>query len=302
MNGQERCRAAAQQSAVAYLKMKRGSGRFVLWVEGPDDCVVLQRFAAPACDVRELSGKDYVGSAVRAANAARLSGFIGRVDRDFDDSKSEVMPARVAVISRRFTDLEASMLALNAHDVIADFVRREHRDSLPWLMPSDGLGALDMLASSIVAPIGALRKTWTGQRQSLDHLAHPVEVLMELMAPRQVPLPVDLARVLAKSGGLTGPDADRIASDAHRVYTSSDPWKLVRGKDMVRALAVVLSQAPRGMCYYDSWDEVRIERELKGKVGTLFSYEILRSAGTVEELAAVLAPVGESIDLYLARE
>ena len=295
----EVCQATNRRNAVARLRMARSTGNYVLWVEGPDDCVVLERFAAPCCRVYELSGKSYVLRAVREALVARppLDGFVGLVDRDFDDLHNDPLPARLAIVSSTYADLEASMLSSGAGALLTDLVRREHRESIPWLNAAAGAGPLDSLAATIVAPVGALRSVWNGRHGKIEEPRHPVDDLLDLLQPGQSPTQETL--VMALKLRVNPDEAVRIAAAAIKVYTGANPWHLVRGKDMVRAIATVLSAHPEA-CYYERDNANRLVQKIQEKVITLFDFEVLKSAGTFQQIAKVLDRVGEPLVRYLS--
>ena len=298
MRADERCQKARHDSVVAYLRMKRGSGKYVLWVEGPDDCVVLERFAAPGCSVKDLAGKKFVIRAVKEALAARLDGFLGLVDRDFDHLHQEPAPLRLALISRKYSDLESSMLAHAADELLADLIRKDFRGSIEWLSEQGVSSSLGQLAAFAVAPVGALRRAWIGRTDSIDYLRHPVDEALSRFAPGERPTAETLATVLVACSGLAGAECERISAEAMKLYRTSDPWQLVRGKDMVRAIAVVLSRRPEA-CFYSDADLRAIERKIQEKVVTLFDFEILHAAGTHAEMRSALEPVGECLSSYL---
>lgn len=295
---------AIANSAVAHLKMMRKAGRYVLWVEGPDDCVVFERFAASNCKVKDLYGKDYVIRAVREALALRPpeGGFLGIVDQDFDGIEiPELRPARLAVISCRYADLEASMLSTHAKEVIADLVRADGWDAIPWLAGRDHVDPLRRLVTEILAPIGAIRSRWTSHSRlpSIELAGNPIDQVMSQIGAGQGVVWESIRVMLC---GRVPRDSvhlvDQLMSDAARLVKSLDAWRLVRGKDLVRALAWLLSKNPSA-CFYQSDSIERLERRIQDKVVTLFDEEVLRAAGTLDQLGLALDAVGESPRLYL---
>jgi hypothetical protein len=304
MNGRTRFEEANRGAAIAHLRIKRSAGKYVLWVEGPDDCVVLERFAADCCCVKELSGRKWVQIAVQQANSARLDGFAGLVDRDFDDADPDTLPPRLAFISRRFNDLEAAMLACAGSEIISDLVRRESRTSINWLNGGRDESPLDLLATYPVAAVGALRKIWRGRTEDIARNCEPVDAMIARSRPGMPPTIEDIAKVVYETAGISSAAADAVACSAMRLYNEAPGWRLVRGKDMVRALACVFHDAGDA-CYFQfpgiephqkKW---RLAQKVHEKVIALFDFEVLRHAGTAEALRTALDPTGESVERFL---
>jgi hypothetical protein len=68
---------------------------------------------------------------------------------------------------------------------------------------------------------------------------------------------------------------------------------------MVRAIATVLSAHPAA-CYYERDNTTRLVQKIQEKVITLFDFEVLKSAGTLQQITKVLDRVGEPLVNYLS--
>lgn len=286
-------------SAIARLKFARNSGRFVMWVEGPDDCVVFERFSSDKCSVKELGGRKAVLRTVREALQARPAipgGFIGLIDRDFDDLAAEQLPGRVVPISARFNDLESAMLALTGTELLKDFVRKEHREAIPWLCKGKGENHLDQLARFVTAPIGAIRSNWDPRHGSIEAHVHPVDLLLRRTRPATRLDAAEVSDLLAEK--MPRSNAERLAQLACKAYEHPDPWRMTRGKDMVRAIALVLGDH-REACIYGEDGVGLLERRIQERVVTLYDPSVLHQAGTLEQIRRVVSPFQEKLADYL---
>lgn len=286
-----------EESAIARLRFARNSGRFVMWVEGPDDCVVFERFSSDKCSVKELGGRKAVLRTVREALQTRPAipgGFIGLIDRDFDNLAAEQLPGRVVAISERFNDLESAMLALTGAELLKDLVRKEHREAIPWLCK--GEDPLDLLARFVTAPIGAIRSNWDAQHGSIEANGHPVDLLLRRTLPETRLDSAELSDLLAEK--VPRLNAERLAQLAYRAYDHPDPWRITRGKDMVRAIAVVLGNH-REACTYGEDGAGLLERRIHERIVTLYDPFVLHQAGTLERIRRAICSFDEKLADYL---
>jgi hypothetical protein len=251
-----------------------------------------------------LSCKHDVRVAVKEAISARLGGFAGLVDRDFEDISPDTIVPRLAFISRRYNDLEACMLASTAGELMKDLVRRDAKSDIPWLSSDCFQTPAQLLVEWPVSVVGAIRKAWVGRTTKLDRNGYCIDSMIDLLAPCQEPTIEQVSKALSAAAGLGSSESDRIAADALRMRKRSEPWALVRGKDLVRAIAYVLSRAGDA-CYYPFGQDgapkaVEIfQRKIQERVVTLFDIEALRAAGTEEALRAALTTTDEPPDRYL---
>jgi hypothetical protein len=310
MRGADRFREVRSQNLANELVLGQSERTrhqsFTLIVEGPDDVRVFNGLTCPRrCVIRHVEGKrqviEQVGKAIRWGQSCRkdVSRFLGIIDRDFD-GHDEPLPARIAFLSRRFTDLESVVLAYRGDQIVGDLVHRSalNPDRGEWLFSRAADGTcLKRLVGEVVAPCGALRNNWPPALGRFNQ-----DLIDDLLRLRLTGGVLDAKSIEQALTRRIQDDqiARRLAdSAAHMIRSCADPWKLVRGKDLVQAVARYLT-SERGLYLYAREPAIEAQYRIRNIALALFDHDVLRGAGTAQLADDALEPFGESSAEFLA--
>lgn len=284
-----------------------------LLVEGPDDVAALQKFAHRSCRVAAAGGKSKVEEALshatRVAVAANrpLAGLVGAVDRDFDHVAG--VPAhkhpRLARIEHP-NDLESAVAHYRGHDLYDSVFQRDLVKSSKWLGYSDDKldQPFDRLVRSFAGPLGALRAVWRASgfaHQTLDQDSALARTLFaSIYSPHSVQQ-VNLQTVLPSQ--LSTPQREELLKRArelqHSAEADSDPWRFVRGKDLLDACTHAASI--EGCAIRSALKAPELRFELGRMVVALFDRELLTECGLKDSLVKAAAlDAGKHLYLHSA--
>jgi hypothetical protein len=279
------------------------SQSFALLVEGPDDVRVFNSLTCPKrCRIYHVEGKRQILNQVKAAmrwgteRRTVVSRFLGIIDRDFDGDE-EPLPARVSFLSDRFADLEAVVLAFRGDQIVGDLVDRSalSRDRREWLFSrAADETCLARFVTEVVGPCGALRNTWPPDLQG--GFNQNLSLIDDLLQARLTAGFLDARSIQRVLANQINDDevAEGLANRSAQAFRNcADPWKLVRGKDLVQAVAHYL-RSQTGLYLYPRESAKDTRHKIRNTALTLFDHDVLSGAGTAELADVALARFQES--------
>jgi hypothetical protein len=296
--------AAARQPDITLteliLRKETRPNQCFLIVEGPDEVGVLQPHCAANCSIYPQDGKDNVVRLIQQANNQRvykrhpIEGVIGLVDRDFEHLQPSVArPARLAWTTPRFNDIESASLYHSGTVVLEGFASNDALQFDEWLALRDG-NAFDLLVERIVAPIGAMRAAYQEVYPSASLEPKGDVPLIDRAWERVTPTKsLDLYALLdylpqALPSGDRGKIQVRLRAMLRKIEL--DPqlaWDYVRGKDLVRTIAVALSKSPANL--YNRLKVTDLARRLHQRVLDSLDASTLRECGTFDSITKASA-------------
>lgn len=297
-------RAAARLSYITsselILRKETRPDQCFLIVEGPDEVSILQPHRAANCSIYAQDGKDSVVKLIQYVNNQRvykrlpIEGVIGLVDRDFEHLQpSAAQPARLAWTTPDFNDIESASLYHSGALVLEAFASNETLQFDKWLSLRDG-NAFDLLVERIVAPIGAMRAAYQEVYPSESLEPKGTEPLIDrvwrLATPTESLKLYALLECLPQAlpSGARGKIQVRLSAMLRALEL--DPqiaWDYVRGKDLVRTIAVALSRSPANL--YDRLNIKDLDRRLQQRVLDSLDVATLRKCGTFDSIAKASA-------------
>lgn len=296
--------AAARRSSITFpeliLRKATRPNQCFLIVEGPDEYVILQPHRAANCTIYSQDGKDDVLKLIMLANTRNihqrgsLEGVVGLVDRDFDHLQATpARPARLGWTTPAFNDLESAALYSSGAAVLAGFVSNDALQSDRWLALQNG-HAFDFLVERFVAPIGALRAAYqeTHPHTSLEPGgAQPLIDRAWKHASPTAALQLSILLDLLPSGlsvGDRGSIQVRLRAMLQALFADPESaWDYVRGKDLVRAIALALIESPAAL--YDRLLVKDLTVKLHQRLLDHMDAAALRNCGTFDSIAEASA-------------
>ena len=294
-----------------------------LWVEGPDDKAVLQKFLAPRCTVLVAGTRDSVlDVANQAVRQGIRRGYLCLVDADFTrfDSKEnqpKSLPRRVAQLPHH-PDLEGSIFFHYNRHLVRGLFSTEIAAEYPWIRDLPNEYPLDRLIHNVLAPLGSIRIAWRqcgfshvrlDPTQSADFPAKSCDsVVCSLLEQVCVGNVERIAQVDELRGllpiAVSDQDWRKLSSYSEEILRScgADRWKVVRGKDIAVALGWLVYRFRGAVIHAERTASLRdAVRYVQTAMLHCMGREWLSDSGLAEELTAKLDS-GESLDAYLLAE
>ena len=265
--------------------------RSYIFVEGLSDmCAVQNVRNKVSCTVEVRGNKEAVielmqrASVIKLNESTGLDGIVGIVDRDFDHFLSNIpaLPSRTLYLPD-LNDLESIVMRYAGDEILAGLVLGDPLS--PWFAVDGKFNTIERLVRYVVAPIGALRVAWRQEASpqnkyppKLDPVVNGIEgsIVDRIVWDKvdsNTPLSAEslwAMQMRILNEGAKNAILDRIVKICDK-QLKDQPWSLVRGKDLVNALASLVQSLPSANHRYKNSTVDELCRVIKIKIETLYS-------------------------------
>lgn len=286
--------------------------RCALFVEGANDHRSFLKLATRSCRVIPCDGKSAVietmGYTVMRGGGSRV---VGVVDRDFDHLVGFVEPAnkRVAWLSLHGNDLEAVVMRTRGKELVEQLGLEFQSCFDPWLQAPATGSSLDMLVQRVAVPMGMLRTALALAAKEL-RVARPgkftnpptlgsdlLDAIWKVASPTHTPTVAELEKCIPQT--VHDPLRNMTVSNLEALPIPEDPWALVRGKDLVGALAKALHTQRKPPVEQEA-SAADIEHRINRLIVDHFDEVVAEKAGVYDSIARGSAGDAETYQ-YLKR-